>query len=353
MPSGRYHFEDFVLDPDNRELRRAGAPVDLNGRYFDALTLLVREHGRLVTKERFLDEVWRGVPVTDEALTQCIRTLRRQLGDNAAVPRFIETVPKHGYRFIASPADDAVPTDDPQPAYSWRDALVVGGAATLGAGVAGLLGGLFYGLAGAWQPTQTGMGTLSVLIVLIALTIGLALIGGAGVGFGIAATGFARDRPWRWAVIGGALGGLAVGGVTKLLGLDAFHLLFGRAPADFTGATEGILLGAAVGFAVWFGSRSTPDRLVHRSLAAAAAGGAAVGVLIPVLGGRLLGGSLDLLTSSFPDSRLRLDRIGAVFGEPGFGQLSQIVTGGLEGMLFAVCVVGATVIAWQSLRTAR
>ena len=41
------------------------------------------------------------MPVTDEALTQCIKTLRRQLGDDASRPRFIETVPKHGYRFIA------------------------------------------------------------------------------------------------------------------------------------------------------------------------------------------------------------------------------------------------------------
>ena len=63
--------------------------------------MLVGEAGKLVTKDRFLDEVWRGVPVTDEALTQCIKTLRRQLGDDAASPRFIETVPKHGYRFIA------------------------------------------------------------------------------------------------------------------------------------------------------------------------------------------------------------------------------------------------------------
>src|SRR3954467_3332106 len=100
--AGCFAFDQFVLDPDDRQLRRGNAEVELNGRYFDALTLLVRESGRLVSKDRFLDEVWRGVPVTDEALTQCIKTLRRQLGDDAARPRFIETVPKHGYRFIAA-----------------------------------------------------------------------------------------------------------------------------------------------------------------------------------------------------------------------------------------------------------
>jgi DNA-binding winged helix-turn-helix (wHTH) protein len=96
-----FRFDRFLLDPDDRRLSRDGAAVELNARYLDALALLVSEAGRLVTKDRFMDEVWRGVPVTDEALTQCIKTLRRQLGDDAARPRFIETVPKHGYRFIA------------------------------------------------------------------------------------------------------------------------------------------------------------------------------------------------------------------------------------------------------------
>src|SRR3712207_8664132 len=101
MESGGFRFERFVLDPGDRQLRRDDVPVELNARYLDALALLVREAGKLVSKDRFLEEVWRGVPVTDEALTQCIKTLRRQHGDDAASPRFIETVPKHGYRFIA------------------------------------------------------------------------------------------------------------------------------------------------------------------------------------------------------------------------------------------------------------
>lgn len=90
MASGRYRFEDFTLDPADRQLRRGDVPVEINARYLDALTLLIREQGRLVSKDRFLDEVWRGVPVTDEALTQCIRTLRQRLGDSVASPRFIE-----------------------------------------------------------------------------------------------------------------------------------------------------------------------------------------------------------------------------------------------------------------------
>src|SRR3569623_293888 len=102
MDSETIAFADFSLDRGDRRLRRAGEPVELSSRYFDALALLVSEPGKLVSKDRFMDEVWRGIPVTDEALTQCIKTLRRQLGDDAASPRFIETVPKHGYRFIAA-----------------------------------------------------------------------------------------------------------------------------------------------------------------------------------------------------------------------------------------------------------
>ncbi|MEA3046328.1 MAG: hypothetical protein QOJ53_660, partial [Sphingomonadales bacterium] len=67
-------------------------------------------------------------------------------------------------------------------------------------------------------------------------------------------------------------------------------------------------------------------------------------------GGRLMGGSLDLLARSFPDSRLRLDQIGGLFGENGFGPVSQIVTGGMEGALFGGCIVGAMILARRSLR---
>jgi hypothetical protein len=62
-----------------------------------------------------------------------------------------------------------------------------------------------------------------------------------------------------------------------------------------------------------------------------------------------MGGSLDLLARAFPESRLRLDPIGALFGESGFGPVTQIVTGGLEGALFGGCIVGALVLARRSL----
>lgn len=357
MQSGSFRFDRFLLDPRDRQLSRDGEPVELNARYLDALHLLVGEAGRLVSKDRFMDEVWRGVPVTDEALTQCIKTLRRQLGDEAGRPRFIETVPKHGYRFIApvervGEEPDEPPAEAPlaaKPAASngLRHFLLLGGAGTLGAGVAGIIGGLFYGFAGASQPLGPGMGAASVLLVLLWLTIAAALMGGAGVSFGIAASRFLRGR--HWSIAGGALGGLVVGGVVKLLGLDAFNLLLGRSPGDITGAAEGVLLGGSVGLGYWLANRGAMPASPRRGAAYAALAAGAAGILIALIGGRLMGGSLDLLARSFPGSRLRLDQISALVGESGFGPVSRIVTGGLEGALFGGCVVGAMLLARRSL----
>jgi len=350
-------FDRFRLDPADRQLRRDGVPVELNSRYLDALALLVREGGSLVSKDRFMEEVWRGVPVTDEALTQCIRTLRRQLGDDAARPRFIETVPKHGYRFIApvawvrdepdpapaapTPIQPASPPVEASPSAARRRVHLVGLAGTAGGGVAGAVGGLFYGFASASEQSGAGPGAASGLLVLLFLTTAVAVVGAAGVSFGIAAGG--RGRPGLGMAVGGALGGLLVGAVAKLLGLDAFNLLLGRSPGDITGAPEGALLGLAIGLAAWITIRaSAPPRT--GAVLAALLGGAA-GVLISVTGGRLFGGSLYLLARAFPRSSVRLDQIGGLFGESGLGPVSRAVTSGLEGALFSACIVGAMLIA--------
>ena len=72
-------------------------------------------------------------------------------------------------------------------------------------------------------------------------------------------------------------------------------------------------------------------------------------MLIPLLGGRMMGGSLDALAHQFPNSRLHLAEIGRLFGEHGFGPLSQSITGGIEGALFGAGVVGA--MAFAQLRS--
>ena len=348
MTTGRFRFDRFELDAADRQLRRDGTPVDVNSRYLDALALLVSERGRLVSKDRFLDEVWRGVPVADEALTQCIKTLRRHLGDDAARPSFIETVPKHGYRFIGSvePLGAAASRSKPAHWSSWSDVLLFGAAGTIGGGIAGFIGGLIYGFAGASAANQ-GVGEMSVLLVILCVTIAVALIGGAGVSFGIILGRRLAGREWWVSSVGGALGGLIIGAAVKLLGLDGFTLLFGHSPQGITGAGEGALLGGAVGVAAWLAYRGGAARL-RRSVAAAAAIGAVAGALIALIGGRLMAGSLDLLARTFPDSRLRLDQISGLFGESGFGPVTRLVTSCLEGALFSACVVGAMILAERS-----
>jgi DNA-binding winged helix-turn-helix (wHTH) protein len=345
-----FTFDRFSLDCCERQLRDGGRPVELNSRYFDALSLLVTEQGRLVSKDRFMEEVWRGVPVTDEALTQCIRTLRRQLGDDASRPRFIETVPKHGYRFIAeveTGAERLPPLAGAGPRNSYALLALAG---MVGGGAAGFVGGLFYGFAGASQPLQPGMGAISVLLVLLSLTILVALIGAAGVSAGIAIAAMITRRIGPWSILGGALGGLIVGAFVKLLGLDAFTLLFGSSPGDITGALEGFILGGAVGLAAWL---ATTRQQLRQGTILAAAIGAVAGLVVALAGGRLMGGSLDLLATHFPGSRLRLDRIGSVFGESGFGPVTQAATAALEGALFTACLVAAMLLARRQLATRR
>ena len=348
MTPGMFHFDRFLLDPANRQLSRDGAPVDVNGRYLDALTLLVREAGRLVSKDRFLEEVWRGVPVTDEALTQCIKTLRRQLGDDAARPRFIETVPKHGYRFVA-PVEIASDTSAAPPAPADRSLqrlLLIGAGGVVGGGIAGLLGGIFYGFAGASQPLQPGMGAISVLLVLVSLTVLVALAGAAGVAIGIALAGWRTREFGPWTIVGGAAGGMLVGALVKLLGIDAFNLLLGQSPGDITGGAEGATIGGAVGFGAWLGTRTCVA--LRKAAGLAALCGGVAGLLIVLSGGRMMAGSLDLLARTVPGSRLRLNDLAALFGEREFGSITQAVTGVLEGALFGGCVVAGMILARRS-----
>jgi DNA-binding winged helix-turn-helix (wHTH) protein len=97
----RYRFACFELSPARRVLTSDGRDVRLIPRYFDLLVLLVEQRHRAVHRQEIFDRVWSDVIVSDGALTQAIRTLRRALGDDdLREPRFIRTVSRHGYQFI-------------------------------------------------------------------------------------------------------------------------------------------------------------------------------------------------------------------------------------------------------------
>ncbi len=107
-----FRFDDFVLDIQNRQVRRKHTVLPLSSRYFDVLVLLVSNAGQLVEKNRIFDEVWEDVIVSDTALTQCIKSIRKQLEDDASNPRYVKTVPKHGYVFIGEAVEIV---DEPSP----------------------------------------------------------------------------------------------------------------------------------------------------------------------------------------------------------------------------------------------
>lgn len=95
-------FDGYTLDPVGRRLRRGDATVPLTAKAFDTLELLVRSAGRTVSKEELLKQVWPGTYVQEETLAQNISTVRRALGDSADSPKFVLTVPREGYRFVAT-----------------------------------------------------------------------------------------------------------------------------------------------------------------------------------------------------------------------------------------------------------
>jgi DNA-binding winged helix-turn-helix (wHTH) protein len=108
----RYRFSEFVLSPRRRTLVRHGQEQPLIPRYFDLLVFLIERRHEAVHRRDIFDRVWNDVIVSDSALSQAIRTIRRTLGDDPREPRFIRTVSRHGYRFVFS---DVLEEDDDGP----------------------------------------------------------------------------------------------------------------------------------------------------------------------------------------------------------------------------------------------
>jgi DNA-binding winged helix-turn-helix (wHTH) protein len=102
-------FGAFQLDEANARLSRDGTAITLAPRPFGLLCALVRRPGSLLTKNELLDDVWGHQFVSESVLKTAISDLRTVLDDDAREPRFIETVSRRGYRFIAPTTAMAVP----------------------------------------------------------------------------------------------------------------------------------------------------------------------------------------------------------------------------------------------------
>ncbi|WGD52059.1 tetratricopeptide repeat protein [Bradyrhizobium sp. CB1650] len=98
-----YRFGRFLLDGRSGCLRRDGLAIPLRPKSFDVLSYLVRKSGRLVPKAELIEEVWRGVAVTDNSLVQCIKDVRDAIGDQTQT--VVKTVSKRGYLFTSAVAE--------------------------------------------------------------------------------------------------------------------------------------------------------------------------------------------------------------------------------------------------------
>jgi len=104
-----YRFAGFTLEPAERRLSEAGKPIALTPKVFDTLVLLVERAGHVVSKDELMRLLWPRGFVDESNLTKHIWLIRRALGDGEHESRFIETVPKAGYRFVAPVTTAPVP----------------------------------------------------------------------------------------------------------------------------------------------------------------------------------------------------------------------------------------------------
>ena len=104
-----FRFGDHVLDIERRELRRGTEPVALEPQVFDLLVYLLRNRGRVVSKDDLIERVWGGRIVSDSALTTRLNAVRKAVNDSGAEQRLIRTVSRRGVRFIGEVSEDDEP----------------------------------------------------------------------------------------------------------------------------------------------------------------------------------------------------------------------------------------------------
>lgn len=138
-PSQAYRFGLFEVDERRGEVRKQGLRIRVRGRPYDILLILLERHGELITRDELRARLWSSDTFVDfdHGLNAAMNRLRELLGDSAENPRFIETIPRKGYRFIApvtvmsavSPGalEPAAVTDVPSPVARSADAPAIAG----------------------------------------------------------------------------------------------------------------------------------------------------------------------------------------------------------------------------------
>jgi DNA-binding winged helix-turn-helix (wHTH) protein len=115
-PAQRYRFGVFEADATTGELRKHGIRIRLNAQPFQVLCLLLEAPGTLLTREQISRHLWPDGTFVDyeHGVNSAINRIREALGDTAANPRFVETLARRGYRFIA-PVERITPNENPAP----------------------------------------------------------------------------------------------------------------------------------------------------------------------------------------------------------------------------------------------
>lgn len=165
-----YAFDDFELDADQLELRRAGGIVNVDALVLRVLSVLLRSAGQLVSKEQLVAQVWGGRAVADNVITVSVARLRKALDDKRGEDERVSTVYGRGYRFVRPVTQREVPVSTPL-AERITEVPFVGREQALAE------------LSQAWQRARRGRGGLSVLI------------GEPGIGKTHTVERFARDLP--------------------------------------------------------------------------------------------------------------------------------------------------------------
>ena len=95
-----YIFDDYVLDPDRRELRKSAAVIAMEPQAFDLLLHVVRHRDHVVSRDELIEQIWGGRIVSESALSTRINAVRTAIGDNGTEQRLIKTLPRKGVRFV-------------------------------------------------------------------------------------------------------------------------------------------------------------------------------------------------------------------------------------------------------------
>ena len=368
----RFRFDEFVLSPRQRVLLRGGRAVPLIPKYLDLLILLVQRRHEAVAKPAIFASVWSDVIVTDGALSQAVRTLRRVLGDSPREPRFIRTVSRHGYQFVWS---EVIEEPDDEPLEAGGRQIEAGARPAVPAtedvanGLEPLIDRLFATLSRpAPQPDE--MQEIAERLHAAGTADALARIRSRP-GHD-AAVAVMRDA--RWAVPGAGEVPLDTGAAIALVRFrlrDARRTIARRwAAAAATGGLGGIVAGVAGGLALWLtpASGASPEAALGLSAIGALAGAVGAGgigaglaaaevlarsrrgLALAVCGG-LAGGVIAAAAHLI--ARAILNGLVGVEGLAIPGALDGLVVGGAAGAAYAVATrlpAGGGVAAPQGRR---